>query len=401
MHFLPAAIAMRPNHANLPQPDTDAQAASDALLAHIRYAIETAGGWLPFSDYMRLALYAPCLGYYSGGAAKFGAAGDFVTAPEISPLFGACIATTAAEVLAAPELAWQGAILEIGAGSGQLAVQILQALAARSALPQRYCILELSGELQQRQRDLLAREVPDFIERIEWLSELPANFHGFIVGNEVLDAMPCALVNYSETGWAERGVVWNGKLDWQDRPIRDMRLMMQALVLPAAGNYLTEIQLEAQGFVTSLAQSLACGAILLPDYGFAAAEYYLPQRNMGTLMCHYRHHSHTDPFWLPGLCDITTHVDFSAIWRAGRDAGLALEGYLTQGSYLINAGLMDELNRLNSADLKSYLPAVTAAQKLINPAEMGELFKVIAFSKGLALRDLLPGFQNGDDSPKL
>jgi SAM-dependent MidA family methyltransferase len=180
-----------------------------------------------------------------------------------------------------------------------------------------------------------------------------------------------------------------------------MSLMMQSLVLPVAGDYLTEIQLEAQGFIKSLAGCLACGAILLLDYGFADAEYYHPQRSMGTLMCHYRHHSHADPFWLPGLCDITTHVDFSAIYRAARDSGLMLEGYLTQGAYLVNAGLMEALNRQDATDLRSYLPAVAAAQKLINPAEMGELFKAIAFSKGLELPELLPGFQSGDDSGRL
>lgn len=389
------------SQARLPEPASDAREVSDKLITLIRAEIDCNGGWIPFSAYMRLALYAPGLGYYSAGATKFGVAGDFVTAPEISSLFGACVAATAADVLATPELAGQGCILEVGAGTGQLAVQMLKSLAKKDVLPQRYCILELSADLQQRQRELLAREVPDLMDRIEWLTELPQDFRGFIVGNEVLDAMPCALVHYSETGWLERGVAWQGGFAWQDQPIRDMRLMMQALVLPAAGDYLTEIQLEAQSFIKSLAQSLACGAVLLLDYGFSATEYYHPQRHMGTLMCHYRHHSHTDPFWLPGLCDITTHVDFSAIWRAGTDAGLALEGYLTQGAYLINAGLMDELNRQDSTDIKGYLAAVSSAQKLVNPAEMGELFKVIAFSKGAAFTDLLVGFQAGDNSGRL
>ncbi|MBS1154281.1 MAG: hypothetical protein H6R07_205 [Proteobacteria bacterium] len=387
--------------ARLPEPSPDARAASDALVSLIRSRIAESGGWIAFADYMRLALYAPGLGYYSGGAAKFGTAGDFVTAPEISPLFGTCVAATLADVLAAPQLQDKGDVLEVGAGTGQLALQILRALAARGQLPRRYCILELSAELQQRQRELLAREVPELLGRVEWLSTLPQGFRGAIIGNEVLDAMPCALVHYSESGWQERGVVWQDGLQWQDRPIRDMTLMMQALVLPAAGDYLTEIQLEAQGFIRSLAASLEAGAILLLDYGFAAAEYYHPQRHMGTLMCHYRHHSHTDPFWLPGLTDITTHVDFSAIWRAGADAGLALEGYLTQGAYLVNAGLMQQLNQLDAGDLKRYLPAVAAAQKLVNPAEMGELFKAIAFSKGLDLPGQLSGFQRGDDSPRL
>ncbi|MDR3413127.1 MAG: SAM-dependent methyltransferase [Formivibrio sp.] len=387
--------------AQLPQPSPDARSASEALVSLIRTRIEEAGGWIAFSDYMRLALYAPGLGYYSGGAAKFGTAGDFVTAPEISPLFGACLAATLADVLAAPELQGTGEVLEIGAGTGQLALQVLRSLAARGQLPHRYRILELSAELQQRQRELLEREVPELVARIEWLTTLPEHFRGAIIGNEVLDAMPCALVHFGTAGWEERGITWQDGFQWQDRPIHDMHLMMQALVLPVADVYLTEIQLEAQGFIKSLAASLDAGAILLLDYGFASSEYYHPQRHMGTLMCHYRHHSHTDPFWLPGLNDITTHVDFSAIWRAGADAGLALEGYLTQGAYLVNAGLMEQLNRLDAGNLKQYLPAVAAAQKLVNPAEMGDLFKVIAFSKGLALPGLLCGFQAGDDSPKL
>lgn len=392
---------VNPAQSRLPEPDPAARALSDSLLELIRAEIERVGGWLSFADYMRLALYAPGKGYYSAGSIKFGSAGDFVTAPEISPLFGTCLAETAAGVLAAPELGGQGCILEVGAGSGRLAAQLLDSLAQRAALPARYCILELSADLRQRQRELLARMVPQWVDRVEWLDTLPQDFRGFIVGNEVLDAMPCALVHYTENGWLERGVVWRDGLAWQDRPIRDMSLMMQSLVLPVAGDYLTEIQLEAQGFIKSLAGCLACGAILLLDYGFADAEYYHPQRSMGTLMCHYRHHSHADPFWLPGLCDITTHVDFSAIYRAARDSGLMLEGYLTQGAYLVNAGLMEALNRQDATDLRSYLPAVAAAQKLINPAEMGELFKAIAFSKGLELPELLPGFQSGDDSGRL
>lgn len=387
--------------ARLPLPPSDARSASEALQQHIRQAIEKTGGWLPFSDYMRMALYTPGLGYYSGGATKFGQGGDFVTAPEISPQFGTCLAATIADVLNAPELGSTGQVLEVGAGTGQLAVQILRSLEARGTLPLQYCILELSGELQLRQRERLQQEVPHLASWVTWLDTLPAGFRGVIIGNEVLDAMPCALVHYGDKGWEERGVAWQDGFVWRDQPIRDMTLMMQAMVLPVAGDYLTEIQMEAQGFIKSLAACLEAGVILMLDYGFAADEYYHPQRHMGTLMCHYRHHSHTDPFWLPGLCDITTHVDFSAIWRAGADAGLALEGYLTQGAYLVNAGLLEALNQLDMDDLKPYLAATAAAQKLINPAEMGELFKVIAFSKGFVPSGLLTGFQAGDDSPKL
>ncbi len=387
--------------ARLPQPQPEALAASQALQQHIASEIARAGGWLPFSDYMRLALYTPGLGYYSGGATKFGLAGDFVTAPELCAQFGACLAATIADALAAPELAAGGQVLEVGAGTGQLAVQVLRALALRDALPQRYCILELSGELRQRQQEQLVREIPHLAHLVCWLDKLPSGFRGAIIGNEVLDAMPCALVHYSGNGWEERGVIWRDGFAWQDHAISNLALLMQAMVLPVAGDYLTEIQLEAQGFIKSLASCLEAGIILMLDYGFASDEYYHPQRHMGTLMCHYRHHSHTDPFWLPGLCDITTHVNFSAIWRAGADAGLALEGYLTQGAYLVNAGLLNELNRQDNSNLKAYLAATAAAQKLINPAEMGELFKVIAFSKALAQSNQLTGFQAGDDSPRL
>lgn len=387
--------------AHMPEPDHDARAASDALTHLIRSQIQATGGWLPFSSYMRHALYTPGLGYYSGGATKFGTAGDFVTAPEICAQFGSCLAATVADVLTMPELDNAGDILEVGAGTGKLAVQILRALAQREQLPARYFILELSAELQARQHAYIQQALPELVHKVVWLNALPSDFCGVILGNEVLDAMPCALLHYTDTGWLERGVIWQDGFQWQDKPIRDMALMMQAMVLPAAGDYLTEIQLEAQGFIKSLADCLTRGVVLMIDYGFAAGEYYHPQRHMGTLMCHYRHHSHSDPFWLPGLCDITTHVDFSAIWRAGADAGLALEGYLTQGAYLINAGLLDELNQLQTGDLKRYLPAVAAAQKLINPAEMGDLFKVIAFSKQLDFPGLLTGFQTGDDSPKL
>ncbi len=387
--------------ARLPDPSTEARAASDALLALIHSRISAAGGWIPFSEYMRLALYAPGLGYYSGGATKFGQAGDFVTAPELCPQFGTCVAATVAGVLAAEELDGRGSVLEIGAGTGRLAVQVLKSLAERGRLPQQYLILELSAGLQQRQRALIEQEIPQLAGRVAWLSALPQHFRGAIIGNEVLDAMPCALVHLGGSGWQERGVGWQDGLCWQDRPVRDARLLEQANALTAAPGYVTEIQLEAQGFINSLAQTLETGAILMIDYGFAAAEYYHPQRHMGTLMCHYRHHSHADPFWLPGLCDITTHVDFSAIWRAGHAAGLALEGYLTQGAWLVNAGLMEELARLDAAGLQNRLAALAAAQKLVNPAEMGELFKAIAFSKGLDLPQPLPGFQHGDDSPRL
>ncbi|QDQ26606.1 class I SAM-dependent methyltransferase [Chitinimonas arctica] len=380
----------------LPAPDSHQLAASQALVASIRERIHAAGGWLPFSDYMRLALYEPNFGYYTGGSRKFGAAGDFVTAPELSSLFGRSMARPVAQVLA--EVG--GDVLEIGAGSGRLAADLLAELAALGILPARYRILELSAELMARQRQTLAEAVPDLLGRVEWLSALPNGFTGCMVGNEVLDAMPCALLHKVAGEWLERGVGWRDGLVWQDGPLADPHISDGLAAYDLPDGYLTEVQLEAQAFVASLADCVAQGALILPDYGFAAAEYYHPQRDQGTLMCHYRHHSHADPFHLPGLEDITTHVDFSAIWRAGSEAGWQLEGYTSQASFLLDAGLLDLMREMDVND-PAYFRAAAAVQKLMGPAEMGELFKVIAFSRNMTLPGLLAGFGRDDRSGAL
>ncbi|KAF0814013.1 hypothetical protein IGB42_01692 [Andreprevotia sp. IGB-42] len=387
------------NTPQLPAPTPEAFAASNMLQARIRAAITQADGWLPFDDYMRMALYEPGLGYYSGGATKFGEAGDFVTAPEMSPLFGACIAETAAAVLGA--LDGHGDILEFGAGTGVLAAQILAELERLGSLPQRYCIVDLSAELKQRQMQTLQARVPHLLAHVVWLEQLPGEFRGFIIGNEVLDAMPCALVHTDDEGeiW-QRGVAWQDGFAWQDRPASGA-LRDAAAELDLPPGYTTEISLEARGFTASLAGVLGAGAALLIDYGFPAREYYHPERHMGTLIGHYRHHSIHDPFFLPGLTDLTCHVDFSAIFEAGSDAGLMLEGYVSQAQYLLDTGLLQRLETLGADNTALYLPAVGAAQKLTSPAEMGELFKAIAFSRNLALPALLPGFRQGDDSYRL
>ncbi|HEY9100503.1 class I SAM-dependent methyltransferase [Chitinimonas sp.] len=382
---------------SLPAPDATQLAASEDLQALIRAEIERVGGWLPFADYMRLALYAPGLGYYSGGSRKFGAAGDFVTAPELSPLFASSLAQPVAKVLAQTG----GDVLEIGAGSGRLAADLLRALQRLERLPRRYLILELSGELAERQRETLARLVPELLPRVAWLSALPQDFVGCMVGNEVLDAMPCMLLHRHDGAWLERGVVLEeARFAWRDRPIKDPGRIGVLAGRDLPEGYLTEIQWEAQGFVASLAAATRQGALILPDYGFAGDEYYHPQRHQGTLMCHYRHHSHDDPFHLPGLEDITTHVDFSAIYQAATEAGWQLEGYTSQASFLIDAGLLDELALLDPT-ASDYFQAAAAVQKLLGPAEMGELFKVIGFSKGLELPALLPGFRRDDRSGAL
>lgn len=365
----------------LPQPDRDAVAASAGLVRRIQQEIDLNGGWLPFSRYMDLALYAPGTGYYTGGSRKFGADGDFVTAPEISPFFAAALAQQIADLLPLTG----GDLYEFGAGSGRLAADLLLALEAGQALPQRYRIIEVSGELAARQRERIEQAAPHLLPRVEWLEALPARMDGVLIGNEVLDAMPCELIHWDAQGTPlQRGVIRAGDgFDWQDRPLTDGEALARAEALAPGAEYLSELPLAASAFVRTLGERLERGAVLLLDYGFPESEFYHPQRRAGTLMCHYRHHTHPDPFSWPGLTDITCHVDFTAIAQAGLDAGLDLAGYTSQAMFLMNCGIAQLLGRLDPEDIANYLPQSTAVQKLLSPAEMGELFKVIGFSRGL------------------
>jgi SAM-dependent MidA family methyltransferase len=375
----------------LPAPTADALAHSQRVAAHLRALIDAAGGWISFAQFMEAALYAPGLGYYAAGAMKFGAAGDFVTAPEMTPLFGRTLAHAIAPVLAETD----GEVLELGAGSGRLAVDVLGELARLDALPARYCILDVSADLRARQQDTLARELPQLAGRVHWLDALPAHFSGVILGNEVLDALPVALVHWTEGGPLSRGVIVEGDaFAWQDRPIDDPQLRARADALGLAPGYLSEINLAADALTASLAQLMNRGLILMIDYGFSANEYYHPQRHMGTLRAHYRHHALDDPFYLPGLCDLTAHVDFSAVARAATAAGLALAGYTSQAGFLLNSGLTELLLQTPPSDAAAYLPQANAVQRLVSPAEMGELFKVIGFVKGGIAP--LAGFARGD-----
>ena len=392
---------------NLPIPDSDAQAYSDALKRRIVDDIAAAGGWVGFDRFMELALYAPAMGYYSGGARKFGAAGDFVTAPEISSAFGQTIAAQAAQIMAASAMQ----IIEGGAGSGRLAADLLLELEQRGALPERYAIIELSGELRERQRATIAERAPQLIDRVVWLDALPERFDGLVLANELLDAIPVQLVVWGheddEQTIFERGVtVQDGEFVWLDRPAggrlleRAQRLVDElSAEAPLPPGYLSEIGLAAADWTASWARIIGRGALLLVDYGFPRREYYHPQRSSGTLMCHYRHHAHGEPFFLPGLQDITAHVDFTAIVEAGFDAGLEFLGYTTQATFLLNCGLTDVLSRIPADNLARYLPQSQAAQKLISPAEMGELFKVVALGKGIA--EPLLGFARGDRGASL
>jgi SAM-dependent MidA family methyltransferase len=395
--------------APLPTPSPEAAQHSARLVEFIRREIAAQGGWISFARYMELALYAPGLGYYTAGAHKFGAAGDFITAPELSPLFGRTLARQVAEIIAhsAPH------ILELGAGSGKLAADMLAELEQLGSLPDSYAILEVSADLRARQQTLMRERLPHLLDRVHWLDALPEKFSGAIVANEVLDALPVHLVHWWDSTITERGVALarstppdarlSGGLGaalgehgfiWQERAISDAVLLHAAQKITVPDDYVSEIGLAARGLINSLAQRLEQGAMLFIDYGFGAREFYHPQRSSGTLMCHYRHHAHDDPFFLPGLQDITAHVNFTDIAECGIDAGLELMGYTNQAFFLINCGITALLQDTSPENLRDYLPLSAQLQKLTSPAEMGELFKVIVLEKKMV--SPLCGFMRGD-----
>ena len=371
---------------SLPEPDRDALAVSHALQQLIADEIARQPGAapaIPFSRFMELALYAPQLGYYSGGAAKLGRDGDFTTAPEISPLFGATLARTASAIIAqsAPN------ILEFGAGTGKLARDVLTALAQDGVAIDSYAIVELSGELRARQQQAL-KDFP----QVRWLDGFPDTFSGVVLANEVLDAMPVELVTKTAAGWRQVMVTLrDGRFAWAERaPDAALAAHIGRQVPDAdslADGYLSEVHPVGAGFMATLAHMLAAGtgAAILFDYGFPAHEYYVDERSAGTLMCHYRHHAHADPFYLPGLQDITAHVDFTAMAIAAQDGGLDVLAWMDQASFLLGAGIGELLLRTSPDDALRFLPQSNAVHKLVSPAEMGELFKVLVVGKGVEL----------------
>jgi SAM-dependent MidA family methyltransferase len=390
------AAPTRPN-ARLPEPSADAQTHSNRVRYAIVARIAAAGGWIPLADYIQAALYAPGLGYYVAGARKFGKDGDFVTAPELSPLFGGALAAPVAQVLRLTG----GDVIELGAGSGALAADLLDALAEQNGLPDRYLILEPGAELRERQRARVTQCVPGALERVHWIDALPASWRGVVVANEVLDAVPPHVVVRREGRWLERGVTLeHGALALLDRPLHDARLIALAgAAFPADIDYASEINPAAAALAKSLALSCDAGVMVLADYGFVAAEYYHPQRNQGTLMVHYRHRALADPLIWPGLADITSHVDFSAIARAGVEGGMRVAGFASQAHVLVDCGILDRLARVGDPASPEYIRAVSAVQKLLSPAEMGELFKVLALARGFDAP--LAGFASGDRSHRL
>ena len=381
----------------LPEPDPAERAVSGRVLARVREEIQRAGGAIGFDRYMAIALYEPGLGYYASGRRKFGALGDFVTAPELTPLFGACVAAQLSHWL--PDLV--PCVWEFGAGSGELAVQVLTELDRLGFEPVQYRIIEVSAELRDRQRATLAARHPAALERVTWLDALPDRIDGIVLANELLDALPARRFALAAGGVVER-VVQDapdapGTLQLASRPadpafgaqVRN-RLSRAGWpgALPALA-YASEIGEQAQAWVTSIAERLGDGVMLLIDYGFPVQEFYHPARATGTLNCHYRHRSHADPLWHPGLCDITTHVDFSAVHQAGAEAGLACIGYGSQASFLLGCGLADRFASSEAGgDPLARVRSAQALQMLVSEAEMGELFKVIALGSSDRLAPL-------------
>jgi len=380
-----------PDPRALPPLSSEEQAHSARLQQRLREEIAARGGSISFARFMELALYAPGLGYYAAGKQKFGAQGDFITAPELGTLFARCLARPCRSILA--QLGG-GDILEAGAGSGALAADLLLELESLGCLPERYLILELSNELRDRQAETLRRKAPHLLEHIHWLNTLPGSFRGMVLANELLDAMPAERFRITQDGVRQLHVAWqNDRFCWQQKPADEaIRRRIEPLALPPG--YTSEINLQAEAWVRSVADILKQGVMLLVDYGFPRAEFYHPQRTDGTLMCHYRHRAHDDPLLLVSLQDITAHVDFTVIAEAGTEAGLSLLGYTSQAAFLIGCGLEQLMSASDPEDTRAHLGLTQQVKKLTSPHEMGELYKVIALGRGI--QEPFPGFAGHD-----
>lgn len=382
---------------DLPELTADECAHSERLAVRIRDAIAEAGGWVPFPRFMEMALYEPGLGYYSAGARKFGAAGDFITAPEVAPVFSRCMATQCAQVL---EALGGGDVLELGAGSGVMAAGILAELERRDCLPGRYRILDLSADLRERQRETLQQTVPHLLERVEWLDRLPAPFDGIIVANEVLDAMPVERFVVRAAEVNALGVTWHfGRFEASEvraaQPLRDrVRAIEADTGRPLPEGYTSEINPGLGPWFASLAQVLRRGVALFVDYGLPRGEYYSAERTTGTLLCHFRHRFHDDPLSRLGLQDITAWVDFTGVAEAGMAAGFALAGYTTQAHFLIGCGIGACVADVSELDLVQRVNLSRQVMVLTLPGEMGERFKAIALARDCEI-DLV-GFTSRD-----
>ncbi len=382
---------------SLPRPDTSSAAHSERVASYIRDQIRAADGRISFAEFMQHALYAPRLGYYAAGATKFGAAGDFVTAPEISPVFGRVFARQCAEVFAETGA---GSILEFGAGSGKLAVDVLRTLGEMDALPETYKILEVSADLRLRQEQRLKSELPECVDRCVWVDAIPHEHNGVIVANEVLDALPverfvrrsdglkqlCISIEADEFVFVEHAAparlldaVAEIEADLQhDLPI----------------GYVSEVSLGAAGWIADVGAAMKKGVAFFFDYGVSRREYYAADRSSGWLRCHFRHHVHDDPLLLPGVQDLTAWVDFSAVAGAGLESGLEVVGYVSQAQFLLGGGLEKELQHFADLPMKQQVELSGQIKMLTLPAEMGENFKCLALSRGI---DMTPSAFNFAD----
>lgn len=387
---------------SLPTPDTESAAHSAKVAEFLRQSIADAGGQISFADYMHHALYAPGLGYYSAGTKKFGEAGDFVTAPEVSPVFGRIIARQCASVfqeVAAPS------ILEFGAGSGCLAVEILRKLAQLDALPEGYQILEVSADLCERQQQLFEKEIPELLSRVTWLDQMPGAHAGVIIANEVLDALPVERFVIRSDGVAQICVKADGnKFTTAEREAPDdlvaaVTAIEEELGRPLSAGYVSEVSLAGPQWISDLAGALETGTAFLFDYGVSRREYYAADRSDGWLRCHFRHHAHDDPLILPGIQDLTAWVDFTAIANAAVDNGLDIDGYVTQAQFLISGGLDRELADFAELPIDAQLKLSGQVKLLTLPGEMGENIKCLGLSRG---QDTRPGaFERADRTTSL
>ena len=376
-----------------PEPDSEALAHSARVVERVQTEIEGRGGVLPFDRYMDLVLYEPGLGYYASGTRKFGRQGDFVTAPELGSLYGRCVARQVAQILAQLD---GGSLLEFGAGSGVLAATVLAELAERDSLPVEYLIVEVSPALRAQQQQTLAGQIKQNPVKVRWLDSLPeSGFRGVILANEVLDAMPIIRFRVGAEGHMTAGVVRrNGHLDWswQRDPSQDGRIDRLVQQYGLVADYTSEVNPRAAAWMQTVGRVLDAGLILVMDYGYPGAEYYHYERSDGTLMCHYQHRAHMDPFLYPGLQDLTAHVDFSAVAAAGQLAGLDIAGFTSQEAFLLSTGVLDLVAHASSGPVDPKLSA--ELKQLTLPSEMGESFKALAMVKhidtpllGFSLRD--------------
>ena len=363
----------------LPTPDSIALKHSAQLTQQIHQIISSSGGSIDFARFMALALYTPGLGYYSAGTHKLGKSGDFVTAPEISPLFAKCIARQCNDILTELKT---GDILEFGAGSGIFAKDLLLELEKLNNLPMHYYILEISAELRERQQKLLQTTCPHLLARIQWLDTLPIEFRGIVFANEVMDALPAHCFRIEKAGIQERSVASiDNHFQWHlTPPSKELQARIEPLSLTEG--YESEANLMLGGWIRSIADMLKQGVVLLIDYGYGQAEYYHPDRSQGTLQCYYQHHRHDDPFILVGLQDISAHVDFTVVVENAHEAGLELAGFTTQTSFLLACGLLEFAQQITGTDAEQFQQA-QAIKKLTMPSQMGEAIKVMGLCKNM------------------